>query len=93
MRTATDLGPVNKQARGDQRLYRVDPPMTNYNGDDFAYVVVSAVNATYSGPETYIFGANETGDIIDWGELDGSFRGDLDHEEALRNAGYEVVQS
>lgn len=60
---------------------------------DAEYVVVSASNVPFSGPETYIFAADEDGKIVRWTELDGSFRGELDHEKALRGAGYEVVSS
>ena len=42
------------------------------------------------GSETFIFGANGAGEIIDWGELEGSYQGGSDHALALRNAGYEV---
>ncbi len=70
--------------KGDARLYRLSPPL-----EDNEFVVVSAVDA-YSGPETYIFPSNEDGDVISWGELEGSFQGDKDHEEALGNAGYVV---
>ena len=76
--------------RGDARLYRLSVPLVDeYSDDDasYEYVVVSATVA-YSGAETYIFGANESGDIEDWQELPGSFRGSLDHAEALRRAGY-----
>ena len=41
--------------------------------------------------ETYIFPADEDGNVLDWGELEGSYRGGMDHEEALHNAGYEIV--
>ena len=54
-------------------------------------VIVSAAVAPLTGVSTYIFTANETGDVTDWGELDGSFRGALDHNAALRGAGYEVL--
>ena len=57
-------------------------------GDE--YVVVSAADVMYSGPETYIFGADENGEVVDWLELPGSFRGKLDHVAALEGAGYEV---
>lgn len=46
----------------------------------------------FSGPETYIFPADKTGEIVNWSELDGSFKGGLDHEQALVNAGFEVQQ-
>lgn len=42
--------------------------------------------------ETFIFGANGAGEIIDWGELEGSYQGGSDHARALRNAGYEIEE-
>lgn len=42
------------------------------------------------GPETYVFAADEKGQIADWLDLPGSFIGSLDHERAMRGAGYEV---
>ena len=86
--------------RGDARAYEVNPPMEYHNLgslDDVAYtqyVIVSAVWVEYTGPETYIFPACKKGDeivAINHLELDGSFRGDIDHEQALANAGYEVI--
>jgi hypothetical protein len=56
------------------------------------YVVVSAVDAQYTGIETYIFPANEHGKIVCWGELKGSMKGTLSHAEALANAGYTITQ-
>jgi len=81
--------------RSDARLYRVDPPITYDNWGGGApkttdHVIVSAVLA-YSGPETYIFPAMADGEAINMGELDGSQRGDVSHEEALEAAGYEVA--
>jgi hypothetical protein len=81
--------------KGNANLYRVDPPVTyeDYDKDAAAtteYVIVSAAVVPYSGPETYIFPANASGEVTDWGELDGSYKGGLDHDEALRGAGYEV---
>lgn len=70
---------------GDARLYRLSEPL-----DGNEYVVVSATVAMFSGPETYIFAADETGKVTGWSELSGSFRGDLDHQAALQGAGYEV---
>ncbi len=69
--------------RGEARLYRLAPPL-----DGNEYVVVSATNAMFSGPETYIFASDEAGKVDCYGELDGSFRGGLDHAKALRGAGY-----
>ena len=70
--------------RGDARLFTLDPP---HNG--LAQVVVSAVDV-FGEPETYIFAADETGEITDYLEMSGSFRGALDHVKALNGLGYEV---
>jgi hypothetical protein len=69
--------------RGDARLYKLSPPM---RAD--MYVVVSAVDASYSGPETYIFGSNKDGECPSMLELPGSFKGGKDHALALARAGY-----
>lgn len=63
---------------------------TEQNQKSTEYVIVSAANVYFSGPETYIFPADEEGKIVDWGELEGSYKGGPSHERALRNAGYEV---
>jgi hypothetical protein len=74
---------------GDVRLYRLDPPMETYDGTKADHVIVSAVEVL-GVSETYIFAARETGEVVNWGELAGSFRGALDHAGALRGAGYEI---
>lgn len=90
-------------ATGTAHLYRLDPPIEQKGWDGnveatHEFVRVSATivpdysGLGYGGPETYIFPADETGEVIDWGEMDGSYRGGLDHEEALRGAGYEVIR-
>lgn len=90
MRTVTKVRDLPNGATGAvQALYKVEPPYTvrNWNDEptcDASYIVVSAVNAMFSGPETYIFPAREDGEIIDWGELPGSYRGDYDHDEAIQ---------
>lgn len=100
MGTATFIGHCSrKYFRGDARLYRVDPPIEYakpWDQDDppaktADYVVVSATNAMFTGPETYIFPATKDWEVINWMELDGSFRGGYDHERALLGAGYHVV--
>src|SRR4030042_1439614 len=82
--------------KGEARLYKVSPPVKwggDYDGGDTGetkYLVVSGVYAMFSGPETYIFPADENGKVVDWGELDGSFQGGIDHVRALENSGYTV---
>ena len=81
--------------RGTAALFKLTPAIIDVNYDDvvntYEYVIVSAANVPFSGPETYIFPSNENGEVVDWVELDGSFRGSLDIWQALRNAGYEPV--
>ena len=83
---------------GDAKLYKMLPPLvaTDYDGktvETHEFVIVSATVAMFSGPETYIFPATEYGECKSYGELDGSYRGGLDHAEALRCAGYEAVHA
>ena len=98
MKTATLIRVVRDTARGEQRLYRLSEPLIYKAWDEdeedieYEHVVVSAADVMFSGPETYIFGSDNQGKILDWGELDGSFRGQLDHAEALWRAGYRVAE-
>jgi hypothetical protein len=71
-----------------QQLFRLSEPLEDY----YTVLVSSVVAVDTSEPETYIFGADVEGNILKWGELDGSFRGGADHAEALRRAGYEIEE-
>lgn len=75
---------------GDARLYELSEPHAGYGEGPVSRVVVSAVSVL-GVPETYIFPADESGGVASWGEMPGSFKGALDHERALREAGYEVA--
>lgn len=92
-KTATFIRSLSK-FHSDARLYRLDPPCVYPedwgNGETCEYVVVSATTVL-GVPETYIFGADENGKVTQWLELPGSFKGALDHREALDNAGYSIV--
>lgn len=93
-RTATLVRANLPRFAGTAHLYRLSEPLREYDeeeGASYGHVVVSAA-VTLSGPETYIFGADETGEILDWGELPGSFKGALDHGEALSRAGYSITE-
>lgn len=80
---ATNISNINAR----QVTWRCEPPL---EGNE--YVVSSLAYALdIIPPETYIFPADKDGKITDWGELDGSFQGDWDHVQALKNAGYEPV--
>lgn len=85
-KTATRIpAPELNDWRGDARLYQLSEPL-----DGNEYVVVSGISNRW-GTETYIFGADQSGEITNWGELEGSFKGSIDHAEALEGAGYEVA--
>jgi len=87
--------------RGDARLYCLSESVEYGEWDKekeeridktTSYVVVSAVVAPFPGPETYIFPASEDGGVLNWSELEGSFRGGLDHVKALGRAGFGVEE-
>lgn len=74
-------------------LYRLSEPLFDYRGKLSAVYVIVIAGAAVTGdhgPETYIFPSSSEGDVVSWSELPGSTTGTLDHEMALRNAGYEV---
>ena len=82
------------KVRGEAILFRMEPPLESYD-----YVVVSAINpkpvkvgafTDLFQPETYIFGADPDGTVLDWHELPGSFQGAMDIPRALAQAGYEI---
>ena len=72
---------------GHAALYSVDPPMvSNFKKKSYSYVVVSHLAAL----ETVIFGSNESGMtdacLFTWQEPW------VDHEEALKRAGYTIEE-
>lgn len=85
MGVATKVRDVNMKPGADQALYRLEPPH-----DEIEYVVVSACSPYDLGPETYIFPADESGAVVSWLEMTGSYKGGLDHAEALSGLGYEI---
>ena len=72
---------VSEMFQGTAILYRLE------SGD---YIVASAAFVMFSGPETYLFKADENGKVTDWGELEGSRRGTLDIDSVMIEAGYEI---
>lgn len=85
MNTATRIDTPLPDFSGNAALYRLDPPM-----DGVEHVIVSAIDGSWA-TETYIFPADPSGEVTDWGELSGSYKGGTDHAEALRGAGYEIA--
>ena len=80
---------------GHAALYKCEPPMVKKSWDKeepdtlFEYVVCST--ASTFGVETYIFGANAEGAVVDWLDLPGSEKLTMSHSRVLTNAGYEPV--
>jgi len=79
-----------KEAKGRACLYKLSDPLMGYE-----YVVVSAAkdhrdNYNNVIGETFIFGSDETGQIKSFLELPGSYKGGLDHQKALNDAGYDI---
>jgi len=69
-------------------LYRVTPPMDVGHGR-FTHLRVVGVLDQY-GEQTLVLGADETGAMCSFGDIEGSFYGRIDHVRALRRAGYEL---
>lgn len=100
--TATFIKDLEPRKRGTAKLYRVSPPLTQqcYCCDqveaEYDYVIASALISPGAElgdrQEVLIFGADADGQMLSSGELDGSYRGGIDHEKALKNAGYEVAK-
>lgn len=80
-RTARKIKNMNNR----QILWEVTPKI-----DGHKYVITSATQVEFTGPETYMFGADENGEIVDWCELPASYRGELNHKKCFENIGYKV---
>lgn len=88
MKTATKVRDL-KDYVGIAALYKLSEPLSSYDEQSsYEYVVVSSSAAL--GVETYIFGSNEAGEVLDWTELPGSLRMVFNHQVVLNQAGYEV---
>lgn len=90
MKTATLKKANLPRYTGTAHLYELSEPI-GYNGNQESKFVVVSATSFMTGAETYIFPAEEGGEVINWGELDGSFKGSLDHHRALEGAGYSVI--
>ena len=88
--------------QGDAALYELSEPVlyprwASYDDEEkqkTTWVVVSALPSAFDTgiSECYIFAATSQGEVVDWGELDGSERGTTDHQHVLASAGYELVK-
>lgn len=92
MNTATFIREIEGW-KGHASLYKLSEPLGWPEENKFDFVIASAVNAFGDGPETYLFGSNEQGVVLDWMELPGSMKGTWSHSEALKAAGYIVADA
>lgn len=93
MVTATFVKDMSKNFTGTAKLWKLSEPVdSECDNEKTNYVVTSAAIVMFSGPETYIFPADESGNVISWLEMAGSYRGGLDHEQAIENAGWVIAQ-
>ena len=76
-----------KDWTGDAALYELSEKVPYVKGET-NFVVVSAADTFDHGPETYIFPADEKGEILNWREMKGSLGGVMDHVKALDKAGF-----
>ena len=98
METATFVKDL-KGWLGIAKLYKLSKSVKfdiPYAEDDLpaketSFVIVSSAVSMVTGPETFVFPADEEGKVMSWGELKGSFRGNPDHKKALRRAGYKMI--
>jgi hypothetical protein len=102
-------GICNVKKGHEQRVFMMDPPHCGYefvmvsarNFEEFTFRLAQSIRVPapflgsdpMAGEETYIFGCDPTGEITDWEELPGSYKGGMSHAEALANAGYTIVSS
>lgn len=94
-KTATFIKFVYHGPKAIQALYKLSEPLQPYSKEesDTNYVVVSALPGALDTNrcETFIFKANEKGDITDWTEMKGSTNSTMSHKVALKNAGYKLM--
>lgn len=108
MKKAIYMGIGKEKDDHIQRVFMVDPPLEGnefvlVSARDIAAYFRSMANAMRLPPsalgmseydtETYIFGCDSAGNIHNWRELEGSFKGEMNIARALQNAGYEIVES
>jgi len=84
--------------RGRAALYKLSEPLEGHE-----FVVVSSVLITFPPSvkefindyhESFVFPADEEGNILDWGNLDGSLSygtQPIPHEVCFQEAGYQLV--
>ena len=93
MKTARLIKDLNDW-NGAASVYELSTPATWLDDSNkehkTKYVIVSAVNSAYAY-ETFIFPSDEDGEPLSMMEMDGSMTDTVSHEDALSNAGYQII--
>lgn len=82
---------LTKSQNDECRLYELSEPIEYAPGKETDFVLVAAINGVITGPETHIYPGRFDGSILEWADMPGSFQGGMDCEEAIRRAGWQVV--
>lgn len=97
-KTAQKFDTKPGQFRETAFFYKLSEPVEydyDYDTEKFLketrFVCVSQANAFGSGYETFIFPADENGEVVDWSELEGSLRGYISPDQLMRECGWSVV--
>lgn len=76
---------------GMASLYELSESVETYDGErKTKFVIVSAVNAMFSGPETLVFAARQSGEKLGMLIEIGGGRGYMNHTKALENMGFTI---
>jgi hypothetical protein len=80
---STQTSPIG----ANQTIWSISPSIEYRDSDNNRhrtdFVLTSAANVPFQGWETYIFPCDEDGNVLNWLELPGSFKGEPDHEKAI----------
>ena len=97
MKTASFIKKLD-DFKGNAALYLLSEPIRGHDHEDgqevaWDWVAVSAIEPSIliGEAETLIFPSNSEGEIEDWQDLEGSYRGGTSHAVALEGAGYKMV--
>lgn len=90
MKTATLIKENLEGFAGEASLYKVNPPMEDWEENMHKYVICSTVYSMCTGLETCIFPANKKGKIVSFEDLEGSERGTSSHKKVFKNVGYKL---
>ena len=89
---AKEIKDVSHDFQGTAKLFRLSDSVKFIDIDTWGktkLVIVSSIAKAFDhgGAETFIFPSDAEGKVLSWGELQGSARGFITHEQALFELG------